>query len=30
VRPMMPTLQHELPHDADRYGWELKWDGVIL
>lgn len=28
IRPMMATLVHELPGDQDRYGWELKWDGV--
>ncbi|MGE5291872.1 MAG: non-homologous end-joining DNA ligase [Micromonosporaceae bacterium] len=25
---MMATLVRELPGDQDRYGWELKWDGV--
>jgi len=25
---MMATLVHELPGEQDRYGWELKWDGV--
>ena len=24
----MATLVRELPGDQDRYGWELKWDGV--
>jgi len=28
IRPMMATLIHDLPADQDRYGWELKWDGV--
>ena len=28
IRPMMATLVRELPADQDRYGWELKWDGV--
>jgi bifunctional non-homologous end joining protein LigD len=28
IRPMMATLRHEVPRDEDRYGWELKWDGV--
>jgi bifunctional non-homologous end joining protein LigD len=28
IRPMMAVLRHELPADEDRYGWELKWDGV--
>jgi bifunctional non-homologous end joining protein LigD len=28
IRPMMATLHRELPDDEDRYGWELKWDGV--
>ena len=28
IRPMMATLVHELPGEQDRYGWELKWDGV--
>jgi bifunctional non-homologous end joining protein LigD len=28
VRPMMASLRYDLPDDTDRYGWELKWDGV--
>ncbi len=28
IRPMLATLTRELPGDQDRYGWELKWDGV--
>jgi len=28
IRPMLATLVHGLPADQDRYGWELKWDGV--
>jgi bifunctional non-homologous end joining protein LigD len=28
IKPMMATLVHRLPADQDRYGWELKWDGV--
>ena len=28
IRPMMATLIRELPGDQERYGWELKWDGV--
>jgi bifunctional non-homologous end joining protein LigD len=28
IRPMLATLRHEIPEDQDRYGWELKWDGV--
>jgi bifunctional non-homologous end joining protein LigD len=28
IRPMLATLRRELPVDEDRYGWELKWDGV--
>ena len=28
LRPMMAVLQHEQPADDDRWGWELKWDGV--
>jgi bifunctional non-homologous end joining protein LigD len=25
---MLATPRRELPDDEDRYGWELKWDGV--
>jgi bifunctional non-homologous end joining protein LigD len=28
IRPMLASLRHELPADEDRYGWELKWDGL--
>lgn len=28
IRPMMAGLRRELPPDGERYGWELKWDGV--
>jgi len=28
IRPMLVSLRHELPEDEDRYGWELKWDGL--
>jgi bifunctional non-homologous end joining protein LigD len=28
IRPMLASLRHELPEDEDRYGWELKWDGL--
>jgi bifunctional non-homologous end joining protein LigD len=28
VRPMMAVLRRGMPADEDRYGWELKWDGV--
>jgi bifunctional non-homologous end joining protein LigD len=28
IRPMLATLVREVPGDQDRYGWELKWDGV--
>lgn len=28
VRPMLARLRRELPPDEQRYGWELKWDGV--
>ncbi len=28
VRPMMAQPRRELPADEERYGWELKWDGV--
>ena len=28
VRPMMALPRRELPADEERYGWELKWDGV--
>ncbi len=28
IRPMLASLRRDLPHDADRYGWEFKWDGV--
>ncbi|HEU5156075.1 MAG TPA: non-homologous end-joining DNA ligase [Streptosporangiaceae bacterium] len=28
IRPMLASLRRDLPDDADRYGWELKWDGV--
>jgi bifunctional non-homologous end joining protein LigD len=28
IRPMLVSLRHELPEDDDRYGWELKWDGL--
>jgi bifunctional non-homologous end joining protein LigD len=28
IRPMLASLRHELPADEERYGWELKWDGL--
>jgi bifunctional non-homologous end joining protein LigD len=28
IRPMLAALRHELPADEERYGWELKWDGL--
>lgn len=28
IKPMLAKLEHDLPRDDDRYGWELKWDGV--
>lgn len=28
IRPMLAKLEHALPPDDDRYGWEFKWDGV--
>jgi hypothetical protein len=28
VQPMLAALRRQLPADADRYGWEFKWDGV--
>jgi bifunctional non-homologous end joining protein LigD len=28
IRPMLAALRHELPEDEERYGWELKWDGL--
>lgn len=28
VRPMTARLSRGLPADEDRFGWELKWDGV--
>src|ERR1700722_7709337 len=28
IRPMLASLRRDLPRDADRYGWELNWDGV--
>src|SRR5579859_6818963 len=28
IRPMLASLRRDLPRDADRYGWEFKWDGV--
>ena len=28
IRPMLATLRRSLPADQDRYGWEVKWDGV--
>jgi len=28
IRPMLVSLRHELPEDDDKYGWELKWDGL--
>ncbi len=28
IQPMMATLVRGLPGDQDRYGWEMKWDGV--
>ena len=28
VRPMLATSRRDLPTDQDRYGWEIKWDGV--
>ena len=28
IRPMLVSLRHALPEDEDRYGWELKWDGL--
>ena len=28
IRPMLASLRHELPSDEERYGWELKWDGL--
>jgi bifunctional non-homologous end joining protein LigD len=28
IRPMLASPRRGLPHDADRYGWEFKWDGV--
>ncbi len=28
IAPMMATLREELPPDDDRWGYEMKWDGV--
>ena len=28
IEPMLATLSKNLPHDEDRYGFEVKWDGV--
>jgi bifunctional non-homologous end joining protein LigD len=28
IRPMLASPRRGLPHDADRYSWEFKWDGV--
>ena len=28
IRPMLVSLRRELPADEERYGWELKWDGL--
>ena len=28
IRPMLASLRRELPADEERYGWELKWDGL--
>lgn len=28
IKPMLAKLEHDLPPDDDRYGWEFKWDGV--
>ena len=25
---MLASLRHEIPADEERYGWELKWDGL--
>jgi bifunctional non-homologous end joining protein LigD len=28
IRPMLVSLRHEIPADEEKYGWELKWDGL--
>jgi len=28
IKPMLASLRHEIPHDEEAYGWELKWDGL--
>jgi bifunctional non-homologous end joining protein LigD len=28
IAPMLATLSEHLPHDADAFGYEVKWDGV--
>jgi bifunctional non-homologous end joining protein LigD len=28
IAPMLATLAADLPHDEDRYAFEIKWDGV--
>jgi bifunctional non-homologous end joining protein LigD len=28
IRPMLASLRHEIPADEEKYGWELKWDGL--
>lgn len=28
IRPMLAVLRDDLPHDDERWGYEMKWDGV--
>jgi hypothetical protein len=28
ITPVLASLRPGLPHDADRYRWEFKWDGI--